>query len=250
MNAVLLVDDLSAALGLLEAAVCAAFPQATRTCARSVAEAIRIADAGAFDLALVDLSLPDGNGEQVIAHLARRQPGCTLVVATIHDDDGHLFPALQAGAQGYLLKDQPSASLARQLAGIARGEPPLSPAIARRLLRHFHAPDARAPGADGLDEREAGRRHGASGRSTRGAPDGAPGRPQPAHTARPAAASLSAREREVLVLLAQGERIVDIAARLGISRHTAGDHVKSIYRKLEVDSRAQAALRARGLGLA
>ena len=262
MNAVLLVDDLPAALGLLEAAVCAAFPQATRTCARSAAEAIRIADAGAFDLALVDLSLPDGRGEQVIAHLARCQPGCTVVVATIHDDDDHLFPALQAGAQGYLLKDQPGASLARQLAGIAQGQPPLSPAIARRLLRHFRAPEAGAtdavgPDAPGPDERGAPLRAAATGHTTLGAPDATPdatpdaasGRPRPARAVPSAAVSLSAREREVLVLLAQGERIADIAARLGISRHTAGDHVKSIYRKLEIDSRAQAALRARGLGL-
>ena len=58
-------------------------------------------------------------------------------MATVFDDDAHLFPALRAGAQGYLLKDQPPAAIAAALAGIAQGQPPLSPSIARRLLRHF-----------------------------------------------------------------------------------------------------------------
>ena len=163
-----------------------------------------------FDLALVDLALGDGSGLEVITQLARRQPGCAVVVASIHDDNEHLFQALQAGAQGYLLKDHPTAWLAVQLQGIAQGQPPLSPAIARRLLRHFQAPEAAQAAA---------------------------------------APSLSAREREVLGLLAQGVRIADIGATLGISRHTVGDHVKNIYRKLNITSRAEAALQARSMGL-
>ena len=138
-----------------------------------------------------------------------------MVVASIHDDDDHLFQALQAGAQGYLLKDHPTAWLALQLRGIAQGQPPLSPAIARRLLRHFQAPP-----------------------------------PTPAQSpAAPAVTDLSARERDVLGLLAQGVRIADIGIALGISRHTVGDHVKNIYRKLNISSRAEAALQARHLGL-
>ena len=140
-----------------------------------------------------------------------------MVVATIHDDDDHLFHALQAGAQGYLLKDLPTDWLAAQLRGIAQGQPPLSPAIARRLLRHFQAPalvNAQMP-----------------------------------ELAAPAATDLSTRESEVLGLLAQGVRIADIGVALGISRHTVGDHVKNIYRKLNITSRAEAALQARHLGL-
>ncbi len=218
MKQILLVDDLAEALDLLQAAVLAAFGAVPCTLARSVRQALAVLDkAGSeglhFDLALVDLALGDGSGLEVIAQLAQRQPGCAVVVASIHDGDEHLFQALQAGAQGYLLKDHPSDWLALQLQGIAQGQPPLSPAIARRLLRHFQGPVVvQAPQA-------------------------------------PEALRLSAREREVLGLLAQGVRIADIGTLLGISRHTVGDHVKSIYRKLNISSRAEAALQARHLGL-
>lgn len=214
MNHILLVDDLSDALAMLQNAIRAAFGSVPCTLARSVREALHIIDSGApFDLALIDLALGDGSGLELIGRLTQRQPHCAVVVASIHDDDDHLFQALQAGAQGYLLKDHPTAWLATQLQGIAQGQPPLSPAIARRLLRHFQ--------------------------------------PQPpAQTfAESAATDLSAREREVLGLLAQGVRIADIGIALGISRHTVGDHVKNIYRKLNITSRAEAALQARQLGL-
>ena len=210
MKHILLVDDLSDALAMMQDAIEAAFGPVPCTLARGVGEALAALEARDYDLALVDLALGDGSGLEVIARMAQRQPQCAVVVASIHDDDDHLFQALQAGAQGYLLKDHPTAWLARQLQGIAQGQPPLSPAIARRLLRHFH----QAPTA------------------------------QPAN-----AAELSARERDVLGLLAQGVRIADIGVSLGISRHTVGDHVKNIYRKLNISSRAEAALQARSLGL-
>ena len=162
------------------------------------------------DLALVDLALPDGNGMDIVAALAQKNPSCMIVVATIFDDDAHLFPALRAGAQGYLLKEQPRELLVRQLRGIADGQPPLSPAIARRLLRHFQP-----------------------------LPDASNGE----------AIQLTPREREVLSLLARGIRIVEIAQTIGISRHTVGDYVKNIYRKLKISSRAEAALQAKSLGL-
>jgi DNA-binding NarL/FixJ family response regulator len=211
MNHILLVDDLADALAMMQDAIQAAFGAVPCTLARSVREALDEIDSGApFDLALVDLALGDGSGLTLIEQLAQRQPQCAVVVASIHDDDDHLFQALQAGAQGYLLKDHPTAWLALQLQGIAQGQPPLSPAIARRLLRHFQPPPA---------------------------------------TQAPAASDLSTREREVLGLLAQGVRIADIGSTLGISRHTVGDHVKNIYRKLNISSRAEAALQARSMGL-
>lgn len=218
MKNVLLVDDLPEALEMLAAAIGEAFPEARCVRARGVREATDALSRERFDLALVDLVMTDGHGVEVIGALAKSQPLCATVVSMIYYDDEHLFHALQAGAQGYLLKDQPREWLVRQLLGISQGQPPLSPAIARRLLTHFRQTDsppmaANAPGAA-------------------------------------SAADLSARERDVLGLLAQGERIADIAIRLGISRHTVGDHVKNIYRKLNIGSRAEAALHARGMGLA
>lgn len=210
MNRILIVDDLPEARAMLDEVARSAFPNAQRRLAAGVAEARALIGAAAFDLALVDLGLGDGYGTEVIALLTATQPACVVVVASIFDDDDNLFQALQAGAQGYLLKDHPSDWLSRQLAGIADGQPPLSPAIARRLLRHFHAI---------------------------GTPDNVE------------ATDLSPREREVLTRLAQGIRIAEIAEALALSRHTVGDHVKNIYRKLNISSRAEAALRAKSLGL-
>lgn len=214
MNDILLVDDLPDALAMVQEAVLEAFSQARCVPAHGVREAQALVAARRFDLALVDLTLGDGSGIAVIDALARSQPACVVVVSTIHDDDDNLFQALQAGAQGYLLKDHPTAWLVNQLRGIAQGQPPLSPAIARRLLRQFQRP---APPASA--------------------------------SASASASDLSAREREVLGLLAQGVRIAEIGVALDISRHTVGDHVKNIYRKLNIRSRAEAALLARGMGL-
>ena len=210
MKQVLLVDDLPEALAMLEAAVRQAFDEVDCTRADSVSQAYSATQACRFDLALVDLHLGDGHGHDVIRMLAQVQPSCVVVVASIYDDDDNLFRALQAGAQGYLLKYQNTVWLVHQLQGIAQGRPPLSPAIARRLLRYFQ---------------------------------------KPASSQAPAAAELTPRERDVLGLLAQGVQIADIALALGISRHTVGDHVKNLYRKLNINSRAEAALHARGMGL-
>ena len=168
-------------------------------------------------LALVDLSLPDGNGADLIAEAPE---GETLfVVATIHDDDRHLFEALQAGATGYLVKDQPRERLVEQLQGIAQGEPPLSPGIARRLLRFFG--ESPRPGP------------------VRGAAAPAQGE----------SVNLSPREVEVLSLIARGYNRKDIARSLSITPNTAAGYIKAVYRKLEVSGRAEATLRAVERGL-
>ena len=161
-------------------------------------------------LALIDLGLPDGDGTHLIRPLAQRCPGCTIVVTTLFGDDAHVFPALRAGAHGYLLKDQPEERLGAALDGILRGEPPLSPAIAKRLLRAFQPVAA----------------------------DDTPG-----------VESLTPREREVLVLVSKGCRLPELSEKLEISRHTVSDHLKSIYRKLNVNSRAEATLEAARMGL-
>ena len=85
----------------------------------------------------MDLGLPDGSGIDVVGALHVHQPRALPVVVTIYDDDDHLFPALQAGAFGYLLKEQPREALVTQLLRIVDGEPPLSPPIARRVLGYF-----------------------------------------------------------------------------------------------------------------
>lgn len=177
--------------------------------ADTLARAQRLLDDIVPSLALVDLSLPDGSGMAILHRLCRDHPETYPVVTTIFDDDRHLFSALRAGASGYLLKDQPRSSMVAGLLGITRGQPPLSPGVARRMLRYF--------------QQEA--------------------------TASGATTPLSEREEEVLGLLAKGLGRVEIAELLGVSVNTAATHTKTIYRKLNVSGRAEATLEAARLGI-
>lgn len=213
MKFALILEDLPESQDMLREVAQTAFPGIQVCCESDVSGALEVINLFPFDLALIDLSLPDGNGTQVVEAMAVKFPDSMIVVATIFDDDAHLYPALRAGAQGYLLKDQAPEQLVNQLRGISEGRPPLSPSIARRLLDHFR---------DG---------HAAE---TSGSPE---------------ETLLTCREREVLVQLTRGISIADIGAAMSISRHTVGGHVKNIYRKLNISSRAEATLKARNLGL-
>jgi two-component system, NarL family, nitrate/nitrite response regulator NarL len=179
-----------------------------------------------FQLILVDLELPDGSGLELLTELA--QYPATRIVTTLYSDDEHLFPALQCGADGYLLKEDRFEVLVEELQKIVRGQPPLSPAIARRLLTHFRT----------------------------GEP--VPGMPAANHTGAANAATvlmaseherLTPRESEVLTYLSKGFTIKEIAALMGIKWFTVNDHIKSIYKKLNVSSRAEAAVLASKQGL-
>jgi len=209
MKTALILDDVPDAQAWLSQALVAAFPDITLHCVGNLAEArVWLRSHTAPDLALIDLGLPDGSGVELIAELNRQSPQTLCVVASIFDDNKHIFPALRAGAQGYLLKDQPQAQIIELLKGIAEGRPPLSPSIARKMLGFF-LPN-----------------------------------PQPDHE------QLSERETEVLRYIAKGMTMPETAKLLGLSPHTVSGYVKDIYRKLNVSSRAEAALSARNLGLA
>ena len=146
----LVVDDLASSRDWLSRALEQAFPGIAITLAGSLADARGRVEPPP-PLALIDLGLPDGSGIRLIESL--HPLGTLCIVATIFDDDAHLFPALHAGAQGYVLKDQSTDTLATMLTGIAAGQPPLSPSIARRLLRHFQPalPDASQPNLTGRE---------------------------------------------------------------------------------------------------
>jgi two-component system nitrate/nitrite response regulator NarL len=187
-----------------------------------------------FKLVLVDLELPDGDGMDLLAELA--QYPAMKIVTTLYSDDDHLFPALQRGADGYLLKEDRFEVLVEKLQKIVRGQPPLSPAIARRLLTHFrigHDSDS------GVAE---------SGFT---AANGAPEVSKPiALLDKPFAHEhLTPRENEVLTFLSKGFTIKEIANLMGIKWFTVNDHIKSIYKKLNVSSRAEAAVLASKQGL-
>ncbi len=186
-----------------------------------------------FKLILVDLELPDGNGMDLLAELA--QYPATKIVTTLYSDDDHLFPALQCGADGYLLKEDRFEVLVEELQKIVRGQPPLSPAIARRLLTHFRQ------GSE--PERSATR-----GGFTR--PGGfVASKPVPLVDKPLDHDRLTPRESEVLTYLSKGFTIKEIANLMGIKWFTVNDHIKSIYKKLNVSSRAEAAVLASKQGL-
>jgi DNA-binding NarL/FixJ family response regulator len=109
--------------------------------------------AGELWLAIVDIGLPDGSGVDIVRRLQRENPDVLPVVATIYDDDAHLFEAIAAGARGYVLKDEEADLLVNYLRRIERGEPPLSPSIAHRMLSHFRVPTV-AKDEAGLSPRE------------------------------------------------------------------------------------------------
>lgn len=209
---VLVLEDVPETAEWLRRRVQAAFGDgAAVTLAPTLAAARRLLAAGAaFDTVIVDLGLPDGNGVELIQQLAPAQSGITVVVATIYDDDAHIFSALRSGARGYLLKDQSDEDIERALAGIRDGVPPISPAVARRMMDFFAQHERHEPVDENL---------------------------------------LSPREKDVLVLIANGMSVAEASASLGISVHTVRGYVKEIYRKLGISSRAEASLRATRMGL-
>ena len=185
-----------------------------------------------FKLILVDLELPDGNGLELLAELTHYP--ATKIVTTLYSDDDHLFPTLQCGADGYLLKEDRFEVLVEELQKIVRGQPPLSPAIARRLLTHFRK------GA-GSDTQVAASSFAASGSLGIGKPVQLEKLPDHER--------LTPRESEVLTYLSKGFTIKEIASLMGIKWFTVNDHIKSIYKKLNVSSRAEAAVLASKQGL-
>jgi DNA-binding NarL/FixJ family response regulator len=185
-------------------------------CAASLSEAYEHMAAHQFQLALVDWTLPDGVAEDFIRVLSQRQPQALVVVATIHDDDAHVFPALRAGARGYLLKSQPRDEVAQQLKRMELGEPPLSPSIAWRILQSFNASTTASA---------------------------------PVKSAVTTAIQLAPREIDVLRLIAKGYTNAEVATMLKMTRTTVTSYVRDIYYKLEVSSRAEATLEAMHRGL-
>ncbi|MEX8495451.1 response regulator [Sphaerotilus sp.] len=157
------------------------------------------ASADGFRLILCDLEQPDNAGLELLAQLADYP--AIKIATTLHSDDEHLFPALLCGANGYLLKEDRFEVLVEELQRIVRGQPPLSPAMARRMLGQFrqHDSDTETLGSSSAD-------------------------------------SLNVRENEVLTYLSKGYTIKEIARLMGIKWQAVNDHVRMVYRKLAMAS--------------
>lgn len=210
-----------------------------------------------YDLALVDWGLPDGTAESLIRDLSRSRPDAEVIVATIHDDDAHVFPALRAGATGYILKSQPRAVVMAQLQGIERGEPALSPSVALRVLKHFRAPRHEPIGFSAPENTAKNPLNTVSGFgvSSFGASGfgssnfGASNFRASNVNAEEPVQHLSQREIDVLRLIGKGYSAPEAARLLNLSAHTTSSYIRDIYRKLGISSRAEAAMEAARRGL-
>jgi NarL family two-component system response regulator LiaR len=176
--------------------------------AQAVAEAARLCP----DLILMDIVMPNLDGIEATRQITAEHPGQRIMVLTSFAADDQVFPAIKAGALGYLLKDSGPAELTQAIRQVYRGEPSLDPAIARRVLHELSHPlkvvHARTPDP------------------------------------------LTARELEVLRLVAQGRSNREIAERLTVTEMTVRTHLSNILGKLHLASRTQAALYALREGLA
>ena len=166
-------------------------------------EAVRLAKELQPDVVLMDVRMPELDGIEATRRLRQAGAEARVLVLTTFDLDEYVYEAVRAGASGFLLKDAPREQLVTAVLTVARGEALLAPAITQRLIERFV------------------------------------GRPSPDQAA-PALADLSARELEVLRLLARGLSNAEIAAELVIGEATVKTHVARILRKLDLRDRIQA----------
>ncbi|MFJ3641177.1 response regulator [Streptomyces sp. NPDC090108] len=176
-------------------------------------EAVRLVGELAPDVVLMDLRMPRCDGVEATRRIRTRYPGTQVVVLTTFADDESLFPALRAGARGYLTKDAGGEEIVRAVESVLSGEAGLSPSIQRRLLERLSEP-----------------RSGAVAPAD--PPDG-----------------LTAREAEVLVLIAEGLTNQEIARRLHVSTATVKTHINNLFAKTGLKDRAQAVRYAYAKGL-
>jgi NarL family two-component system response regulator LiaR len=173
-------------------------------------EAVRGIESSRPDVVLMDLVMPEMDGLEAIRRTIARQPQARILVLTSFATDDKVFPAIKAGALGYLLKDSEPRDVVEAIRQVHRGEPSLHPRIARKLMQELSLPPEQPPTPDPLTE----------------------------------------REMEVLRLVAQGKSNREIADGLTITEGTVRVHVSNILGKLHLASRTQATLYALRKGLA
>ncbi|MGW0012199.1 response regulator transcription factor [Streptomyces tendae] len=182
-------------------------------------EAVRLVAELAPDVVLMDLRMPRCDGVEATRRIRSEHPGTQVVVLTTYADDASVFPALRAGARGYLTKDAGGDEIVRAVHGVLSGDAGLAPSIQRRLLERLSESEARP-----------------ESRPRRAGP------PEPPD-------GLTARETEVLVLIAEGLNNTQIASRLQVSTATVKTHINNLFAKTGIKDRAQAVRYAYAKGL-
>lgn len=134
---ILIIEDIPAVMEWLTHSVHLAYSDAKTSQATTLKQALCLIKDTDYDLALVDIGLPDGTGLDVVDYLTANEKPTLVVITTIFDDDQHVFSALRKGAKGYILKDKDKKQLAQMLVNIEHGQLPISPAIANKLLNFF-----------------------------------------------------------------------------------------------------------------
>ena len=163
------------------------------------------------DVILMDIQMPQINGIEATRRIFDANPGVGVVVLTMFEDNDSVFSAMRAGARGYVLKGADPSEILKVVRAVAGGEAHFGPEIARRLVDYFSTPKPSSP-AEAFPE-------------------------------------LTAREVEILDLIAHGHSNAKIAAHLFVSPNTVRNHISHIFAKLQVADRAQAIIRAREAGL-
>jgi NarL family two-component system response regulator LiaR len=209
---ILIADDHAVVREGLEAIVSAQPDLALVGAAANGREAVALAAQLQPDVILMDLVMPEMDGLAAIQAIRAANPEARILVLTSFADDERLFPAMKAGAMGYLLKDTPRGPLVQAIRDVAQDKVSLHPAIARRMLREMGAPGSGAPAA-------------------------------------PPAQPLTEREQETLRLIAQGLSNQEMAAAMSIHETTVAKYVSAVLAKLHLSSRTQAALYAVRMGL-
>jgi len=215
----LVVDADTSEQHRLSQVIVSIWPQIDLAIARCLDDAYSLLSQSMPGMLITDFYLEDGSGLEVIDQVRRLHPDSQRVLMTRHDDDDHICAALKQGIDGYILKDQSDAGVKTLLRSIAKGEPGLSPEITRRILyqfehHNFEREDDQLPTID--KARDVG---------------------------------LTEREIEVLALLSQGKDRHQVGELLSIRPSTVAGHVKAIYLKLDVSTRAEATLAAVKLGV-
>ena len=183
--------------------------------AGNVKQARHLLEQGYPDVLLTDIGLPDGSGIELIQQTRQHAESTEIMVITVFADEKNVMNALEAGATGYLLKDASADAIADAVLQLVAGHSPLSPAIARHVLKRFSTPTPQIP-------------------------KNRPDMEMP---------NITNREKAVLECIAKGVSYKETAAVLGNSVHTITSHAKKIYRKLSVKSRSEAVFEAIQLGI-